>query len=146
MSLLGLLSVIALVLLLWGVAVGDTNVLAIENAEELIQLSNSVLSGESYSGTTVFLVADIDFTEDLSRQFKPIGNYEKHFMGLFDGQGYMIRNLNVSSSSFNYTGLFGYSSGITIRKMEQRFERRYERPYWRRITHSLLGRKQDTTC
>ena len=49
------------------------NELHIHNASELIQFSKDVSSGTSYSGTTVFLDADIDFSGGLSEQFEPIG-------------------------------------------------------------------------
>ena len=65
------------------------NELHIKNASGLIGLSKNVNSGTSYSGTTVLLDADIDFSGDLSEQFEPIGNsYSKYFFqGAFDGQG-----------------------------------------------------------
>ena len=46
----------------------------INNAEELIDFSNNVNNGGNYSGTTVYLGSDIDFTPPLSQQFEPIGN------------------------------------------------------------------------
>ena len=53
--------------------------LHIKNASELIQLSNNVSSGTSYSGTTVFLDVDIDFSGGLSEQFEPIGNNANNY-------------------------------------------------------------------
>ena len=56
------------------------SVLRIKNASELIQLSQNVNNGKNYSGTTVFLDADIDFSGGLSEQFVPIGkDYSSHF-------------------------------------------------------------------
>ena len=59
----------------------------INSAHNLISFTNSVNSGTSYNGTTVFLNADIDFSGGgLSEQFEPIGkdsNY--YFQGIFDG-------------------------------------------------------------
>ena len=46
----------------------------ISNANDLIEFSNNVNSGTSYEGTTVYLGSDIDFTDELSKQFEPIGN------------------------------------------------------------------------
>lgn len=45
----------------------DVNPVTITNAEGLIQLSNSVLNGENYTGTTVLLAANIFFTEEHSQ-------------------------------------------------------------------------------
>ena len=80
----------------------------ISNANDLIQFSKNVNSGTSYSGTTVFLDADIDFSGGFSGKFEPIGTDDSNFQGTFDGQGYTISNLAINSSS-QYVGLFGYS-------------------------------------
>ena len=89
----------------------------IDSAEGLIELSNAVDSGNDYSGTTVFLYSDIDFSGGLSEQFEPIGYGSNYFQGTFDGQGHIINNIAVSSSS-QYVGLFGYSNGgTTIRNI-----------------------------
>ena len=88
----------------------------IKNAGELIEFSKSVNTGTSYNGTTVFLDADIDFSGGLSEQFEPIGIISKSFQGTFDGQGHIISNLAMNSSS-RYVGLFGYSSDATIRNV-----------------------------
>ena len=91
--------------------------LHIKNTSEFIQFSNNVSSGISYLGTTVFLDADLD----LSQQLEPIGYYKsnsdcKSFQGTFDGQGHTISNLAINSSS-EYVGLFGHSRGATIRNV-----------------------------
>ena len=87
----------------------------ISSAEDLIGFSENVDLGESYSGTTVFLDADINFSEDLSKRFEPIGkSYD--FKGTFDGQGHTINGLKMNSL-FARTGLFGFSGGLTIRNL-----------------------------
>ena len=90
-------------------------VLRIKNASDLISFSKNVNSGKSYSGTTVFLDADIDFSGGLSEQFEPIGT-SNYFQDTFDGQGHIISNLAIKSSLQN-VGLFGYSKGATIRNV-----------------------------
>ena len=85
----------------------------ITSVNEFIDFSKAVNSGTTYEGTTVFLDSDIDLTE---KTFEPIGNYSNYFLGVFDGQGHLIRNLNMTSSS-QYIGLFGYSRGLTIRNV-----------------------------
>ena len=99
----------ALLLLLLGGVVTKANGLRINNADELIDFSNNVNKGTSYSGTTIYLDSDIDFTPSLSQQFEPIGNTPSYsFKGTFDGQGHTIKNLTLSLSS-SFVGLFGYS-------------------------------------
>lgn len=106
-----LLSII-LISLLWGDAIcGDP--LVINNANDLIDFSNSVNSGTNYKGETVLVGSDITFTEELSLQFKPIGNeWKTSFYGTFDGQGHTISNLTIADSSLHYLGLFGFSRGM----------------------------------
>ena len=91
------------------------NELRIKNASELIELSKNVNYGTSYSGKTVFLCADIDFSGGLSEQFEPIRN-SNSFQGTFDGQGYTISNLVMNSSSQD-VGLLGFSYRATIRNV-----------------------------
>ena len=87
--------------------------LRINNADEFIEFSKNVSSGARYKRVTVFLNSDIDFTE---KTFEPIGNESNGFNGVFDGQGHIISNLEVNSSN-EYVGLFGYSSGTTIKNV-----------------------------
>ena len=82
----------------------------INNADELINLKNSVTRDNTYSGTTVLLSFGIDFS---GKTFEPIG---LSFNGVFDGQGHVISNLAMTSSS-HYVGLFGYSTGLTIKNV-----------------------------
>ena len=85
----------------------------IKSTDGLIEFSINVNSGTNYSGTTVFLDSDIDFS---GKEFVPIGNASKYFLGTFDGQGHTISNLTITSSS-QYIGLFGYSEGLTIKNI-----------------------------
>ena len=53
---------------------GEDNVVRIHDASGLIELSNNVNNnGMNYSGSTVVLDSDIDFSEELSRQSVHIG-------------------------------------------------------------------------
>ena len=87
--------------------------LRIRSVDDFIQFRDNVDSGTNYYGTTVFLDSDIDFA---GKTFEPIGNYSNYFNGTFDGQGHVISNLAMTSSSI-YVGLFGYSWGLTIRNV-----------------------------
>lgn len=63
------------------------------------------------------LINDIDF-EDVS--FAPIGNEDKPFNGSLDGNGYSIKNLNVSADEyvglFGYVGLYGEIENLNVEK------------------------------
>lgn len=106
-------------LLLLGTALCNT-VHLINSPKGLIDLSKEVAAGDSHVGATVFLNNDIDFDEgdnSTPDEFEPIGNsWKKYFQGTFDGHGYVIRNLNMNSST-EFAGLFGYSRGLTIRNL-----------------------------
>ena len=110
------LTSLLLLLLLGGVAI-KANELKITSAEELIDFSNNVNNRRNYSGTTIYLDSDIDFTPSLSQQFVPIGNSttKYYFQGTFDGQGHTISNLNLNSATLEVIGLFGRSFGATIK-------------------------------
>jgi hypothetical protein len=92
-----------------------------EQLAGLAELVNRENNPRSFSGTTIFLGADIDLG---GRNWTPIGhrilsNYfssHRPFRGTFDGDGYSISNLSINSVSIDgvvdvYLGLFGYASG-----------------------------------
>ena len=84
----------------------------ISTSSNFISFASKVNQGEDFSGTTVFLSADIDLTGTSS--FTPIGTGSSgSFRGTFDGQGHVISGLSIKASSY-YTGLFGYIDGATI--------------------------------
>ena len=76
----------------------------ISNREELAAIANN-LSGKYH------LTADIDLSDGA---WTPIGSVYGEFTGVFDGQGFVIRNLTITSaraSAINYLGLFGTAGG-----------------------------------
>ena len=73
-----------------------------------------VNNGDGYEWETIYLTSDIDLSCD---GCTTIGN-DEYFLGTFDGQGHVIRNLKISSSSSDeYFGMFGYSNGLTIKNV-----------------------------
>ena len=93
----------------------------IGTAAELIAFANDVnVNGNKYSGKTVVLTNDIDLN---NVAWTPIGQTgATEFKGIFDGQGYTIKNLNVDNSAFvdehTSSGLFGWAeSGVTIKNV-----------------------------
>ena len=76
--------------------------LEIATAQELAEFAKRVNDGESFTGKTVLLTANIDLSA--YDNWTPIGRYERRmFDGFFDGQGYVIDNLYSTVG-----GLFGY--------------------------------------
>ncbi len=77
----------------------SSNVIEISTVGQLIDVSKN-LSG-SYK-----LMADIDLS---AVDWTPIGTSSTSFTGIFDGNGYVIKNLKISGKE--YSGLFGYNQG-----------------------------------
>ena len=84
---------------------------------QLIQLAKLVNSGIPYSGTAFQLGNSIILTQ----QFNPIGySASRYFAAIFDGAGFEVSNLNVTANpglASDYLGLFGYTSGATIKNL-----------------------------
>lgn len=92
----------------------------IETANDLIDLSEAVHNGKSFLGETIILTSDIDLNST-DRTFYPIGRCLTRdvstcssFNGFFNGQGHVIRNVQIISNEDIVLGLFGYSTGSTI--------------------------------
>ena len=85
-----------------------SGILRISNAAEFIKFANN----RSYSGSTVYLDADVDFSGGFSDSFTPIFC----FWGVFDGQGHKISNLHINSS-FSDVGIFNYSNDATVKNL-----------------------------
>ena len=83
--------------------VSDTNEYSISTAEELELLATFVNAGNDTSGLTFVLGADIDLS---LKNWIPIGNISSRFTGVIDGNGHIVKNLTIDSTS-NQQGLFG---------------------------------------
>ncbi len=92
------------------------NEIAVSNAGGLQWIAQQVNSGADYfAGKTVKLGADIDLK---GAEWTPIGSASKDhgFMGNFDGNGFVIKNLAIKnitpdSDGYVYGGLFGVTEG-----------------------------------
>jgi len=86
--------------------------------------------GSAYTITTgqqlqnINLVASQKFDFALSNDidlkgvtWTPIGSRSNEFSGTFDGQGHSLSNLVISQPEQDYIGLFGYTSGATIKNV-----------------------------
>ena len=93
------------------------NTVRIGTVAELKAFKEAVnVSGNSYSGKTIKLTADIDLKGEA---WEPIGQaggngVKTYFQGVFDGQGYTIKNMTIKPNETygkgaNYaTGFFGF--------------------------------------
>ena len=78
-------------------------------ADLLLLMTDSTAWAGSYT-----LTKDLNMS-NVSGQ-APIGNNTNKFTGTFDGCGYTISGINISTST-DYTGLFGYMSGATVKNI-----------------------------
>ncbi len=107
--LLAFVLVLAMLLSVTPVAVfaAETPDVTISTLAELKEFRDNVNGGNSYSGKTVVLAANIDLGGE---EWAPIGNSTNKFLGKFDGQGHTISNLVITGNN-RYVGLFGYIGG-----------------------------------
>lgn len=118
----------------------QTDIVYIENIEDLVELSQNVNSGTNYANKVVELTRTLDFNDsrsyrnpddtsygDLNKDgnidgikkelttgqgFTPIGtSTSKSFNGMFNGCGHEILNIYINDSDTVYGGLFGELRG-----------------------------------
>ncbi|WP_455759873.1 Ig-like domain-containing protein [Cloacibacillus evryensis] len=98
----------------------DKNVYKIHTAEQLAwvakEVNDSAAGTSPFTGSTVALMNDIDLSKPDGGKnlWTPIGLYAEKgvaFDGTFDGQGYSVANMTVSSDAYCDAGFFGYVSG-----------------------------------
>ena len=93
----------------------------------LLWVSEQVALGETFDGKVLRMTRNIDMR---FLPFTPIGggidtasaddtasNVQNFFSGTFDGQGYLIQNLNVHKNA-SFVGLFGLTQNAIIRNVE----------------------------
>ena len=78
--------------------------LTIYTAADLAAFAAAVNGGNSFSGRTVTLAADLNMS---AHSWTPIGNDLKHFKGVFNGGGHSVSGLYYHGSAQN-AGLFGF--------------------------------------
>ncbi|MGN1032009.1 MAG: InlB B-repeat-containing protein [Intestinibacter sp.] len=91
--------------------------ITISTAEELKAFQEAVDNGDTFEGKFVKLTNDIDLANE---EWTPIGGHSAKngaapgggvFAGIFDGQGYTIKGMKISSVANAGYGLFGNVSG-----------------------------------
>ena len=87
----------------------------IRTAAQLEAFARSVNQGNSYSGKRIRLMADLDLS---GMRWNPIGFYReggsRPFKGVFDGNGHVVRGLDVKAPAAGMAGLFGVLEGATV--------------------------------
>ncbi len=83
--------------------------ISVGTADELV----SVFRNANNWDDNITLTADIDLT---GKAISPAGDYDKPFSGTFDGAGYTIKGVNISSE-YHATGLFGVIKNATIKNV-----------------------------
>jgi len=91
----------------------------IDSVEDMYAFSDSVNSGNTYSGKTIKIRNDLDFKGysekknvcGLSSTFEPIGNQSHPFSGKIDGNIKYIKNLTIDKAGSDNVGIFGYTTG-----------------------------------
>ena len=85
---------------------------SIYTLEELVKLAEMTNAGKIKGGEFV-LGTDIDLAS--IENWTPIGNPSKRFNGVFDGNGYVIRNLKIDTTN-SILGLFGCINNESVVK------------------------------
>lgn len=104
----------------------QTSYVSISSAEELVKLAEEIANGnEEYPN--IVLGGDIDLSElvltrsEVVSNWVPVGTSEKPFTGIFDGNGYTIKNLKLVEAEAKegkaYIGFFGYAKDATIKNV-----------------------------
>ena len=66
------------------------------------------------------LIANYELTKDIDAsglKFEPIGDSVRAFTGSFDGKNHVIKNLTIDEPNRDFTGMFGYMEGATVRNL-----------------------------
>ena len=80
----------------------------IKSADDLNNIRNN-LSGK------YILMNDIDLSS--YDNWDPIGDTSNRFNGIFDGNGYVIKNLTINRPTEDNVGLFGYTVSANIQNV-----------------------------
>ncbi len=77
----------------------------INDISQLAYLAKTVNEGETYKDTYFVIGANLDLGY---YDWVPIGNNsERYFDGILDFKGFMVQNLVITNSEYDYRGLFG---------------------------------------
>ena len=101
--------------------------LSVSTAEELLNVAQQIAAGTESSDLQIMLGGDIDLAalpvtrSAAASNWTPVGTEEKPFTGVFDGNGYTIKNLALVEAEAKegkaYIGFFGYAKDATIKNV-----------------------------
>ena len=96
----------------------ESGTYSISTADELEKLAKMTNNGLIGADTEFVLANNIDLQEWCANNsgtggWIPIGNTTNSFNGVFDGNGYVIMNLTLDTTS-SFNGLFGYTYGANV--------------------------------
>jgi filamentous hemagglutinin family protein len=80
-----------------------------------LQGMSGALGGKYVVGGNIDATATSSWNSNAG--FTPIGNATTKFTGAFDGLGHTVSGLTINLPTTDYVGLFGYTSGSTIRNV-----------------------------
>jgi len=93
----------------------DGTTITIHNTSEMALLATNVKAGNNYSGYTFLLDTDLTY-DGTENNYTAIGGAgTKYFSGTFDGQGHIIKGINIKATSAQ--GLFASANGATIKNL-----------------------------
>ena len=87
------------------------NFYKVQDAYDLIALSNYVKAGNKCAGLTFKQTSNIEMA---GKTFAPIGNSDIWFAGTFDGGNFSISNLNIDNPDTTCQGLFGKTAKSAV--------------------------------
>ena len=107
---------------------GGVNSISVSSAEELVTVFEEIANGDiDTEEFEITLGGDIDLNDLVvtraatSSNWTPVGTSENPFTGVFDGNGYSIKNLTLVESEPKegkaYIGFFGYAENATIKNV-----------------------------
>jgi hypothetical protein len=86
---------------------------------DLAWVAQQVNSGaSSFAGKTITLKRNIDMGGANKQNWAPIGNLDRPFQGVLNGEGKQIQNLYIESNNSEYLGLFGAIKDAVIENLE----------------------------
>ncbi len=98
----------------------EGNAYSINGLDDLEALQKYVDAGRKTKGIIFFMTRDVDMSYKYhvdGNSWKPIGNVDNPFQGIYDGQGYTVKYIYINTGDDDQ-GLFGHvNMGATIKNL-----------------------------
>lgn len=98
----------------------ENDIYHITTGAELRWIAEQVNVGNTFAGKTILLENSIDLggKNSTPANWEVIGSGYSYFSGIFDGQGFTIRNLySVTDDSTEFNGLFGWLPNAVVKNL-----------------------------